>query len=154
MRTPGVAKRASSLATARSQAATSWQPAAVAMPCTWAITGWGRRWIAIISSLQVSNSSRALASEQSLISERSCPAQNPGPSPRTITASHRSVGGRRHRKGGDEVAQERQGERVAALGPVEHERADAGGVLDEERGGGGSCHAPRIPLQMGMGSKR
>jgi len=39
--TPGVAKRASAEATARSQAATSWQPAAVAIPCTFAITGWG-----------------------------------------------------------------------------------------------------------------
>ncbi len=32
--TPGVAKRASPVQTARSQVATSWQPAAVAMPCT------------------------------------------------------------------------------------------------------------------------
>ena len=39
--TPGVANVASSAATARSQAATSWQPAAVAIPCTRAITGWG-----------------------------------------------------------------------------------------------------------------
>ena len=30
-------------ATARSHCATSWQPAAVAMPCTRAITGTGRR---------------------------------------------------------------------------------------------------------------
>ena len=39
---PLVAKVALSAATARSQVATSWQPAAVAMPCTLAITGWGR----------------------------------------------------------------------------------------------------------------
>ena len=39
MLTPGVAKVASSAATARSQDATSWQPAAVARPCTRAITG-------------------------------------------------------------------------------------------------------------------
>ena len=39
--TPGVAKRAVSEATARSQLATSWQPAAVATPSTAAITGWG-----------------------------------------------------------------------------------------------------------------
>src|SRR3546814_16224027 len=38
MLTPGVAKRAVSAATARSQLATSWQPAAEATPCTRAIT--------------------------------------------------------------------------------------------------------------------
>ena len=41
--TPEVAKRAVSAATARSQEATSWQPAAVAMPRTSAMTGCGRR---------------------------------------------------------------------------------------------------------------
>ena len=41
IRTPGVAKAACSLATARSQVATNWQPAAVASPCTCAITGCG-----------------------------------------------------------------------------------------------------------------
>ena len=40
--TPGVPNRAPSAATARSHAATSWQPAAVAIPCTFAITGCGR----------------------------------------------------------------------------------------------------------------
>ncbi len=39
--TPEVAKRDRSLAIARSQAATSWHPAAVAMPSTTAITGNG-----------------------------------------------------------------------------------------------------------------
>ena len=39
--TPGVANRAVSDATARSQLATSWQPAAAATPSTAAITGWG-----------------------------------------------------------------------------------------------------------------
>ena len=39
MLTPGVAKVEASDASARSQAATSWQPAAVAMPSTCAITG-------------------------------------------------------------------------------------------------------------------
>ena len=38
---PEVAKRAAFVATARSHMATSWQPAAVAMPRTFAITGWG-----------------------------------------------------------------------------------------------------------------
>src|SRR5262249_3203207 len=41
--TPGVANPASWLATARSQDATSWRPAAVAMPLTAAITGFGDR---------------------------------------------------------------------------------------------------------------
>ena len=55
--------------------------------------------------------------------------------------------------------QERVRERVAALGPVEHERAHARGVLDAEWGGGDGCHAPRIPPQTassacGVGSKR
>jgi len=39
---PLTAKRESLAATARSHIATSWQPAAVAMPCTRAITGTGR----------------------------------------------------------------------------------------------------------------
>jgi hypothetical protein len=39
--TPGVAKPARSLATARSHEQTNWQPAAVASPCTAAITGCG-----------------------------------------------------------------------------------------------------------------
>jgi len=43
MLTPEVAKRASSEATARSQEATSWHPAAVAIPLTSAITGCGSR---------------------------------------------------------------------------------------------------------------
>ena len=41
MLTPGVQNSASSDATARSQVATSWQPAAEAVPCTAAITGLG-----------------------------------------------------------------------------------------------------------------
>ena len=56
MFTPGVAKRAVAPATARSQDATSWQPAAVATPPTRAITGW-RRWPrCIITSEQRANS--------------------------------------------------------------------------------------------------
>jgi len=53
--TPGVPNRAPSSATARSQAATSWQPAAVAIPWTWAITGWGIRWSRSIISEQIAN---------------------------------------------------------------------------------------------------
>ncbi len=56
--TPGVAKAASSAAMARSQVATSWQPAAVAMPCTSAITGCGMDWIFCISSVQTSKMRR------------------------------------------------------------------------------------------------
>ena len=52
--TPGVAKRAVCDATARSQLATSWQPAAVATPSTAAITGCGRRTIICITALQAS----------------------------------------------------------------------------------------------------
>jgi hypothetical protein len=55
--TPGVANHAVSDATARSHDATSWQPAAVAGPCTLAITGWASSWIASIVSVQAPNSS-------------------------------------------------------------------------------------------------
>jgi hypothetical protein len=54
--TPLTAKRALSAATARSQAATSWQPAAVAIPCTRAITGTGNRWIVSIMRAHCANS--------------------------------------------------------------------------------------------------
>ncbi len=45
-----------SAATARSQAATSWHPAAVAIPWTLAITGCGISWIVSIITVQASNS--------------------------------------------------------------------------------------------------
>ena len=54
--TPGVANRASSDATARSQDATSWHPAAVATPWTFAITGCAIPWIVSISTVHASNS--------------------------------------------------------------------------------------------------
>jgi len=47
-----VAKLAASDATARSQLATSWQPAAVAIPCTAATTGFGKCTTACIIALQ------------------------------------------------------------------------------------------------------
>ena len=53
---PLTAKRASRAATARSHIATSWQPAAVAMPCTRAITGTGSCWIVIIMRPHCANS--------------------------------------------------------------------------------------------------
>ncbi len=48
---------ASAEATARSHCATSWQPAATAMPCTRAITGTGSFWSASIMRLHCANSS-------------------------------------------------------------------------------------------------
>ena len=42
-------------ATTRSHDATSWQPAAVAVACTFAITGCGTRWIVSIITVQTSN---------------------------------------------------------------------------------------------------
>src|SRR4051794_20945415 len=77
--TPGVAKSALSAATARSQAATSWQPAAVAVPCTLAMTGCGSRWIVSISSVQTSNSRWKNGTSRPIISLRSWPAENAGP---------------------------------------------------------------------------
>ena len=50
--TPLTPKRVPSAAMAMSQEATSWQPAAVAMPCTSAITGCGSARIASITSAQ------------------------------------------------------------------------------------------------------
>lgn len=47
--TPGVAKVDLSVATAMSQLATNWHPAAVAMPFTIAITGTGASWISVMT---------------------------------------------------------------------------------------------------------
>ena len=55
---PETAKRASLAATARSHVATNWQPAAVAIPCTRAMTGCGNDWIRIIKRLQSLNRRR------------------------------------------------------------------------------------------------
>ena len=46
--TPGVIKAACSDATAKSQLATNWHPAAAAIPQTSAITGWGKFMIVCI----------------------------------------------------------------------------------------------------------
>src|ERR1700732_4040109 len=51
--TPGVANFAAREATARSQLATNWQPAAVAVACTAAITGCGSWTICALMALQV-----------------------------------------------------------------------------------------------------
>ncbi len=55
---PETPKRAPSTATARSQVATSWHPAAVATPWTRAMTGCGMRWIVSISFAHCANSAR------------------------------------------------------------------------------------------------
>jgi hypothetical protein len=53
-----------SAATARSHCATSWQPAAVAIPFTTAITGWGRAMSLRIIALQVKKSASTLRAPQ------------------------------------------------------------------------------------------
>ena len=78
---PGAAKAADSAATARSQLATSWHPAAVASPCTRAMTGCGTDWIRLISSVQVRSSRRAACRSALATSAKSCPALNTGPAP-------------------------------------------------------------------------
>ncbi len=55
---PDTAKRAVSAAIARSHDATSWQPAAVAIPCTRATTGTGSARIACITRLHRPNRPR------------------------------------------------------------------------------------------------
>lgn len=55
---PDTAKRASSAQIARSQLATSWQPAAVAMPRTLAMTGTGRACRPCITAPHLRNNSR------------------------------------------------------------------------------------------------
>src|SRR5262245_19676894 len=79
MRTPGVAKSAPSEATARSQAATSWHPAAVATPCTRATTGCGMSWRVSMSSEHAANTSTYSSSSRPTSSRRSWPAQKAGP---------------------------------------------------------------------------
>ena len=83
---PEVAKRASSAAIARSEPATSWHPAAVAMPCTRAITGCGISAMRRIKPTHFWNSCRCQAwSWLARISLRSCPAQKLAPLPARTT---------------------------------------------------------------------
>ena len=86
IRTPGVPKTAVDAATARSQVATSWHPAATAVPCTAAITGWGTSWTAVIISVQTANTSRSSSRVRPTISRRSWPAEKAGPAARTTIA--------------------------------------------------------------------
>ena len=84
MLTPGVQKVASSEAIARSQAETSWQPAALAIPCTLAMMGLGR---SMLSSWPRSPAGehRFLLARQCHLRRRgaafrrSCPALKAGP---------------------------------------------------------------------------
>src|SRR5512143_1949453 len=84
---PDVANRTSLDATARSQAATSWHPAAVAVPCTRATTGCGSEAIVSMTRLHASKSPPMKSSvRQPIISLRSWPPENAGPLPATTTA--------------------------------------------------------------------
>ena len=76
---PGMAKPALSAATARSQVATSWHPAAVARACTRAMTTWGIDCTVSIISVHTSNRWRASSSEAPFMSPKLCPAENTGP---------------------------------------------------------------------------
>jgi hypothetical protein len=67
-RPPGVAKLASSDATARSHVATSWQPAPVATPCTDATTGCGIDCTSVIISAQRAKRSRKPCRSRSTMS--------------------------------------------------------------------------------------
>src|SRR5215467_14646362 len=78
---PGAANPTSSLATTRSAVATSWQPAAVARPCTRATTGCGTCCISDISLVQVTSRERTDERSASATSAKSCPALNTGPLP-------------------------------------------------------------------------
>ena len=76
---PGVAKAASSDATARSHVATSWHPAAVARAWTLAHTGCGMACTESIISVQAWNRRRASASDAPFMSPKLCPDENTGP---------------------------------------------------------------------------
>ena len=127
---PGAAKPASSLATARSAVATSWQPAAVASPCTRATTGWGTCCISVISSVQVASSDR--------MSARSAPATVgevvPGAEHRAVAGQHdaQRVAAPQLAERRDQLAHvlERQG--VAALRPVHRDGGEVAGALDQD----------------------
>ena len=89
---PETANFATSAATARSHIDTSWQPAAVAMPCTRAITGCGRRVMASISSPHCRNSAcMKPLSWLARISLRSWPAQKALPAPAMTTTRTASL---------------------------------------------------------------
>src|SRR5208283_813352 len=107
---PGVAKPAFSLATARSAVATSWQPAAVASPCTRATTGWGTCWISVISSVQVTAGD--LGEVVPGTEHRAVPGQHDAEGIAVAELTER----------GDQLAHVLQGQGVAALRPVHRDR--------------------------------
>ncbi len=76
---PGAAKAADSAATARSQEATSWHPAAVAKACTRATTTCGIDWMVSITSVQVRSSARIESRSAPSMSAKSWPDENTGP---------------------------------------------------------------------------
>lgn len=78
---PGSAKPADSAAIARSHDATSWHPAAVARPCTRAMTTCGTDCIVFIRSVHNVSSSRTPIRSRAATSPKSCPAENTGPAP-------------------------------------------------------------------------
>ena len=83
---PLVAKVAQSAATAKSHCATNWQPAAVAMAWTRAITGTGSLWMDSITRLHWANNCWYQAnSGWAAMSLRLCPAQNALPAPASTT---------------------------------------------------------------------
>ena len=67
---PGMAKAASSDATARSHDATSWHPAAVARACTLAHTGWGMSCRVSIISVHTWKRRRASSSDAPFMSPK------------------------------------------------------------------------------------
>ena len=118
--TPGVAKAASSAATARSQVATNWHPAAVAMPCTSAITGCGMDCSFIISSVHTSKMRRYSLMSRPVISRKI-----------VAGAEHLAGGGQDHRadlavaadlvQAGDQLQHQLERKRVAPLRTVQRD---------------------------------
>jgi hypothetical protein len=76
---PGIANPAVSAASARSQVATNWQPAAVARACTLAITGCGKACTVFIMVVHKSNKARKWSRSCPAMSAKLWPAENTGP---------------------------------------------------------------------------
>ena len=127
---PGSAKLADSAATARSQLATSWQPAAVAMAWTRAITTCGTSWIVRITDVQSRSRSRTPARSRAATSAKSWPAENALPSaPSTMPVRLRAT---RCLERVEQLAQVRLGERVATFRPVHRDPDGVAVVLDQQ----------------------
>src|SRR5579883_2077243 len=139
--TPGVAKRASSAATTRSQVATSWQPAAVAIPCTWAMTGWGMACTVSISSVHLEN----VAVEGGIAPDHFAQVVS-GAESRALSAQddHGDLPILADRREAvDQLLHVLERERVAALGPVHGDGGDRLPRLEDhvaERRKCASCH--------------